>query len=263
MFFGAEALQFASMLVLASAGEQSCELPRFPDINVTSYAQEVRYDYSQTLKDIQTAGRSPDMATGFSNHSFTQGYMKGTIKITPTVAIKHTKYTRTGMVCAWFDSIDVNIQIAPTIVIPREVKHNRCTHRVVKEHELRHVEVDQYIIDKYAPRFKQAVRDVLIKDGARTNLFRDEIFEPVMQALQDRVMGAVEAEMALMNKERDRRQKAIDTNESYAESRSECDDWTTPDGDRVTAEGILIDDDLSRGEKQHIERRIRRMNLNN
>lgn len=224
---GIDPLTIGSLLVLA-AGNPSCELPRRTEINVTPKALDVRYDFSRTLAEMQNMGSDTISPHAFGSYSYTQGLMKGSLTMIPQIYIKHKVYPDLGLACAWFDKIDVVLEIDPTIVIAKEVYEDDCMRRAVKDHELKHVRVDREIINKYAKIVGGKIYSGLKERGFKSEMVNQWALKGTIQRMQQTVYDIANHEYAKMNLERVERQRAIDTKQEYDRVNNKCHGFKEP-----------------------------------
>ncbi len=212
--FGFDPLIIGSLAVLAG-GAPSCEMPKGTEINVTPKTLKVKYDYTQSLENIQKVKSDTIDPHGFGGYSITQGYMRGGIKLAPQVKLKYITYERQGLACIWYDSIDVTLEIDPTIVIAREVHQDRCMHGAVLEHEMKHVKVDRKIVNKYASLMGKKLYEGLSERGFKSGLIRASGTQEVMKRMQETVYEIVKHEYRKLELERIDLQRAIDSKGEY------------------------------------------------
>ncbi len=229
MLPGLDPLTMTSLLVLA-AGAPVCELPERTQINVTPRALEVRYDYSKTLRQIQRYESDSLSPHNFGQISYTQGLMRGIITVAPRVVIKHTKYPDQGVACAWYDIIDVVLEVDPYITIAAEVYEDECMRQAVGAHEMAHVKLDREIINKYAKIMGQKIYTTLEERGFKSNLVGVRALQGTVQRMQETVYEVVNHEYKKMDLERLDRQRALDSKKEYKRMSKQCPDFGKEEG---------------------------------
>lgn len=147
--FGIDPLTLSSLLVLAG-NTVSCPAHEPTKINIIPRTEKVKYDYKQTLKQIQNYSSDTVDPYGFHGQTITQGFMNGSVELVHRIKIGQSVNQRNGYACLWYDEINVEIKIDPTIVIAKEIYKDKCMRKEVLGHELKHVKVDRKIVNKYA-----------------------------------------------------------------------------------------------------------------
>ncbi|MCB1531714.1 MAG: hypothetical protein KDJ35_02480 [Alphaproteobacteria bacterium] len=216
-------LTVGSLLVLAAGGGGlACDMPKATAINVTPKTLDIRYDYSQSLNQIQKIKSDTIDPHGFGGVSVTQGFMSGGIKLRPQVKLAYMTYERQGAACVWYDTIDVVLEIDPSIVIAKEVYEDRCMHEAVRRHELKHVKVDREIVNKYARIMGKKLYDELSVRGFKSGIINAAGTQTVMERMQDTVYDIVKHEYKKMELERIDLQRAVDNIKEYESVRDQC-----------------------------------------
>ncbi len=210
---------------ISPAFAMECELPKPAQINVIPTTKAVKYDFSQTLAEIQ--GQDMDTLNPYSFHSasFTQGFMKGSIHMEPTVKLSGFTEPSKGMACLWYNTIDITIKIDPRIIIAREVYDDPCARSAVLGHEMKHVEVDQELVNSYAKLMAQKIEEGLkARGGFVVGPIPVSQKEQVVNRMQDTVFKIIEREYQRMELDRQDAQSAVDSIEEYERVNAECPD---------------------------------------
>ncbi len=223
--FGIDPLTAGALLTLAAGSSDFCTPPKPTEINVIPASQEVKYDYSRSLSDLQ--GQEVDTINpyDFTGNSRTQGFMKGSIKMQPRVELDYKHYPRQNVVCIWYDKINIEFEIDPTIVIAKEVYKDRCMHKAVKTHELKHVTADRKIVNQYAKVMGQKVYDGLKQRGFKAGPVRPDDAQAIADRMQKTVFQIIEHEYKKMELDRVEAQQAIDSLEEYNDVGDLCPDF--------------------------------------
>lgn len=126
-----------------------------------------------------------------------------------------------GQTCLWLTQAKLTLTWDIRIDIAAEIRPGSCPDRVVRQHEAKHVALDQ----RLQPLLVQAVKNVLIEHGRASTLTSSLAAGQVQvnQALNRMITDTV-ANFIL---DRNDQQIAIDTPEEYARVRQLCDqsDW--------------------------------------
>lgn len=217
-----------SLLILAASSPQQqnpCAAPKPTEINVIPSARETKWDYSNTLAQVQGAVMDTVNPYGFTGTTITEGYMKGSIKLEPKVKLNYKSLPRYNAVCLWYERIDINIELDPTIVIPKEVYKDRCMRKAVSEHELKHVGIDRKIVNKYSKIMGRKVYEEIGKRGFSAGPLPAEQAQAAADQMQRVVFQIVEQEYKRMDLERTDLQRGLDSLEEYDRVSGQCPDF--------------------------------------
>ncbi len=225
--FGFEILSLGTMAILASSRPE-CIMPQRTRINVVPRTEKVKFDFNQSLAQIQSHETDTIDPHSFGGSSVMQGYMNGSIKVAPRVKLGTKTWPSLGAGCVWYDVIDVGLEIDPTIVIAKEVARDRCMKNAVVEHEMKHVNVDRAIVNEYAQTMGRKIFDALSERGFKSEVVRLSSMDAVVQRMQDTVFQVVDLEYRKMELDRLERQRAIDSREEYERVSNLCEGFKRP-----------------------------------
>ena len=218
-------LTIGSLLILASAQSSPCVMPKPTDISAVPSTKEITWDYSKTVADIQGVKMDTVNPYAFSGATFTEGYMNGSIKMTPHVKLAYQTLPEYNAACIWYDSIDIDMQIDPTIVIPKEVHEDSCMGPAVAQHELKHIKVDREMVNKYIAVMGQKVYDGLSDRGFIAGPVPMDQLQPTIARMQDTVNQIVCQEYKRMDLDRIDAQRAVDSVQEYRRVQAMCPDY--------------------------------------
>lgn len=201
-----------------------CQLNQAPVINIMPNTKEIQYDFDKSATQlsmlkantISPYGLGVDQITGGLRHDM------------PTMETRMKFYTlydpNTGSICMSYDTINVSIELQPTIYIAREFNKGKCGEEVL-EHEKKHVAVDRQIINKYARLMGIAVQDAVNEAGA-IGPFAESRLPDIQQMMVDHINSALQSVKLSMQTEMDRLQQQVDTLEEYERVSAFCTDAT-------------------------------------
>ncbi len=199
--------------------------PKPAEINVIPKAKEVKYDTSQTIAQMQGTATDTIDPYGFHGISQTQGYMSGKIRMVPRVSIDYKHYPEMDAVCLWYDTIDIEIEIDPSIVIAKEVYQDSCMRKSVIEHEMKHIMVDRRIVNKYSKIMGEKVFEGLKQRGFKVGPVRVRDSTQIVDRMRKTVYQIVGHEYKKMELERTEMQRDIDSLEEYKSVDAKCPDF--------------------------------------
>ena len=221
-------LTLAAAMTLASANvSQLCQMPAPTQINVVPRAEPVKYDYSQPRAMLQAQKIDTVNPYGYNTTSHTTGYMQGSIQLKHSVEMGHKFLPRYNAYCIWYKTVNLNIEVDPTIVIAKEETEDKCRLNAVRDHELKHVNVDREIVNKYGRTMGQKVYDGLKSRGFMAGPIPAAQAEAVIARMQTTIGQLIDLEYQKMQIERQERQQGVDSLEEYERVNNVCKDSKT------------------------------------
>ncbi len=222
-------LTAGTLLVMAVTSTPFCQMPEPAKISVIPKTHKVKIDTSQTLKQIQSEVVNTINPYGFDSMTHTNGYMRGGISWKTKVDLDNKYSPRTGGYCIWYKSVDIELEIDPTIVIGKEVAKDRCMYKAVLKHEMRHVNADKIIVNKFAKSMGQKVFDGLKERGFIVGPIPADNVQAVATRMQETISQFLELEHKKMDIERAELQQSIDSLEEYTSVQAKCPNYRPPD----------------------------------
>lgn len=214
-----------SALILASAAPQICQMPKPAEISVVPKSAPVVIETNKTLADISNTQVDTINPYGYNNATHTNGYMDGRIEMRSSVKLDYMQAPQRNAFCIWYDSITVEIDITPKIVIAKEVAADECMYKAVLTHEERHVDVDRKIVNKLAQTIGQKVFNGLEQRGFIAGPIPPENTQEISERMKKTVSQLVEFEYRKMEVERAEAQQAVDNIHEYRFVQSKCPDF--------------------------------------
>lgn len=222
--FGLDPITVSTLMVLASASHYGPECPKKPrtKINVIPHTEEVKYDYTKSLKELQGKASGTVDPYGFHGTSITQAYMSGYISPKASISFDYNEIKGKRGICLWYKSIDVDITIDPTIVIAEELYKDRCMRKALINHELKHVKVDREVVNKYAKVIGQKLLTELKKRGFAVGPVPFKEAQNITGKMRHVVKQILELEYQKMHIERQEKQREVDNLEEYQSIDKKC-----------------------------------------
>ncbi len=199
-----------------------CKADRSPQIQVKTSTDQVKWDYSKSEKDLNAF--NIDTINPYGNSIITDvgGLMQGGIELSEKISFRTITHNRMAQMCYWYDTVQVSLHILPTIYIAREFPPGTCKHNAIREHELKHIEVDREIVNKYAALIGAAVKQELDKQSLFGPYHTNQSKE-VEAYLSGRIAAVIKYHHDMMSDERKRRQQVIDSLNEYERVNHLCD----------------------------------------
>jgi len=218
---GIDPITLSSLLVLAGT-TVSCPAHDPTKINVIPRTAKVKYDYGQSLQQIQAYQMDTVDPYAFHGQTITQGFMKGQIELRHKLTFGQVKNARFGYGCIWYDTINIEINIDPEIVIAKELYRDKCMRDSIIEHELKHVRVDREIVNKYAKIIGNRVFSALKSRGFSVGPIDVKRMDEVRAKMQRVVNQVLELEYKKLGIERKELQRGVDSLDEYHRVDAEC-----------------------------------------
>ena len=218
---GIDPVTLASMVVLAGY-KPECPSHDPTQINITPVSEKVKYDISQSLKDIQRYDTDTVDPYSFHGQSITQAFMRGSVGMGYNIEFSTSTNPNNGVSCMWYKAINIEIKVDPTIVVAKEIYHDACMRKAVIGHELKHVKVDREVVNKYAKSIGSKLMSGLKSRGFTAGPFNAERAPEVKAKMVRVVSQIVEFEKEKMDLERRERQLRVDTLEEYERVDDQC-----------------------------------------
>lgn len=215
-------------MVLAAASPKICQIPEPAKIKVVPKTEKVTLDTSRTLAQIQNENIDTINPYGYNSVTHTNGFMEGRIQLRATTELDYKQAPRLPAYCLWYKRVDVELQIQPKIVIAKEVAKDKCMYKAVLTHEMKHVNADRRIVNKYAKIIGQKVFDGLKQRGFIAGPIPPENTEEVSLRMRETVNQIIELENKKMEIERAEVQQAIDNIEEYESVQAQCPKYRPP-----------------------------------
>lgn len=212
----------SSLLVLASGGQEACVMPKPAEIIVSPQTEQVKFVTSKTLAEMQKQEIDTINPHSFNGISVTQGYAKGDIRMEAEVKLDYKGIWRNRAVCIWYDSIDVKFFVKPHVYIAKEVYKDRCMGKAVLDHEMKHVNVDKMVVNKYSRQIGQKIFSGLQQRGFIAGPINPDDIQDVADRMRGTVKQIIDLEMKRLELDRMDMQAAVDTKEEYDRVAAQC-----------------------------------------
>lgn len=215
-------------MILAASGGQDvkvtngCHMPRPAQIKVKAEEKKLRVDTSRTLDELQGQKLDTVSPYGFDTETHTNGFTTGALGMQSEVKLDYSVDRNTGGFCLWYDTINIIIEVDPEIVIGKEVAADRCMYKAVYDHEMKHVNVERKIANKYAHAIGNKIYKDLEGRGFMVGPVEQEKGQDVAERMKTTVRQLLEFQMDKLNIERKEAQQAVDTLAEYERVKKQC-----------------------------------------
>jgi len=214
-------LVVSSLMVLASNGDV-CKMPKPTEITITPSTQKVQIVNNQTLAQMQAQKTDTINPHSFNGVSVTQGFAQGKIRMEAEVKLDSEAVYGGRAGCIWYESINVKFSIDPYIYIAKEVYQDLCMRKAVLDHEMKHVNVDKQVVNKYSREVGRKIFDGLEQRGFIAGPIRPDDYEATAERMRQTVKQIIDLEMKRMELDRMDMQGLVDTKEEYDRVAAQC-----------------------------------------
>ncbi|MEM6811180.1 MAG: hypothetical protein AAF549_01810 [Pseudomonadota bacterium] len=221
--FGLEFLLagFLNFQAMPTSSVVTCQ-PKTPTrVNVRPSNSRIQYDFTRSKEELNNVDVDTVSPYGPQHKTEVSGLMSGSIQVKHEIKFLQERYERAEQGCVYIKSIDVSVNVEPTIFIAREHPKGSCMHTAVMAHEMLHVREDQLIVNKYSKIIGQGLKREVdkMKQFGPYSIYEIPVVQTNLQnTLNNLLMDYNEA----MNKERRTRQQAIDSLEEYERIGARC-----------------------------------------
>lgn len=228
--FGIDPLTAGTLMVLAAGGHNVCHMAKPTEINVVPVTQDVNFVTNMTLAEMQKQSTDTINPHSFNGVSVTQGFAMGEVRIRASVSMDGVKLQGNPAACLWYKEINVDFEVNPNIYIAKEVYQDLCMRRAVTEHEMKHVNTDKRVINKFAQHIGRTIYDELKARGFVAGPIPLDDVQAVSDRMKRTVLQLVEREQKRFEIDRMDMQALVDTKEEYDRVAAQCPRFkVTPD----------------------------------
>ncbi len=165
----------------------------------------------QNLKQFQIATVSP---YGAGQNVHVNGLMRGAITLQSQTAIAWQVQQNGSDTCYWFNNININLKLNPTIYIAREIIKDSCLYQEVLKHEYQHYNVDLRVAQDYQLVMQDEIQRVMQHTGV-IGPFQSQFEAQAKAELMKRLEAVLTTVNERMKNDRIKRQSLVDTREEY------------------------------------------------
>jgi hypothetical protein len=193
----------------------TCAMPKAPVITVTPRTADVVYDYS--LDGRQLASRRTNTVSPYApgTDTTTGGLREDQPVETVKVSWGYATYTPQNVVCLWYDTIDVAIDLHPHIYIAKDGYFSAPACRdAIMGHELKHISVDRFVMNKHAAALGELLRTA-VNEGGVVGPFPADQLKDMERSMTNPINKIVELQVAARREEMTRLQSQVDSLQEY------------------------------------------------
>lgn len=227
-------LTAGTMMILAAGSAKTCQIPYPTQISIVPKTAELEIDTSQSHEQLQQQNIDTINPYGFSGTTHTNGFMQAELGMKSSVDLDYKQAPQMPAYCIWYKKITIELDINPKIVIAKEVAKDPCMYRAVLTHEMKHVNADRRLANKYAKTVGKKVYEGLKQRGFIAGPIPTENFNEVSARMHKTVSQLVELEYKKMEIERMEFQQGIDSLQEYERVKAQCPNYKPPVAASIT-----------------------------
>ena len=213
---GAIALALSCWMInLPVQAANICQDDKSPAINIKVTDSQPRFDYSMTQKKMADYAASAHLPAADIYDLTVNAMSTGRMRIDRSVKFKGQKLPD-KQVCVQVSEVNVHIHVDPVIYIARELHDEGCEFKEYYLHEMKHVEEDRKLVEDYKAIIQRNM-DFAFPDSDDYNIgpVPAAQTDPSAKSLTENVEGVLNATFDSMMRERQGRQRAIDSTGEY------------------------------------------------
>lgn len=186
-----------------------------PEIVISATSSDPQFNFKMKRDELQKFRGNADIPPAaiyhITIHAMSTGHMQMMTK--PTFV---TKDVGKNDVCIFPQRVDVRIHINPVIYMAKELRNDACEYKEYMLHEMQHVEEDKKLVEDY----KQIIlrnMDFAFPEASDYTVgpVPRSLLKEAQAELSANIQGAMESTFESMMRERDERQRAIDSTGEY------------------------------------------------
>jgi hypothetical protein len=217
--FGLDLPVLSTLLILAS-NPVVCTAKDVAQVNVLPSSKEIVFHYNYSSEELTRLYSNPDSPYPANYDTATGGLRvdKPTIQI--QVSSKMETYTHLDQSCFWYDRVRVDIVLEPQIFVANDFGDAICKSEI-KRHELKHIEVDRRVINKYSVLINESIHNIIRAHGV-VGPVQSSQQQAVQEDMQNKIYRAVMDWEPSLVAEISRLQKNIDSLQEYRRINDIC-----------------------------------------
>jgi hypothetical protein len=195
------------------AAPVTCALFPPPVVTVHYQSAPVRYDFTKSIAELSSIKSDTANPYGPGAHTYTEGLRADRPIIETRSSEKVTTYPVQGLFCIGYNTVDVTVQLKPTIYIAKRWPPGACRDAIMG-HEQKHIAVDHEVMADFVKRVKERVM-AATRDVGTLGPLRLEDQESTEAYLTGAIRTAINAEADHLHAVITERQSHVDTLPEY------------------------------------------------
>ena len=200
----------------------SCEGQPSPQVNVTPSASRIQYNFTKSKADLKNAKTESVSPFGADRELIVTGLMTGKMTLRTNFKFTNAEYNKDGLKCLYLTAVNVTIHLDPTVYVAREYPQGGCMHNTILAHEMKHVNEDQYIANKYINEIGRGISKAIALKGASYGPYPYAQMDAIAEEVKETLGAEIQYVNRLMQAERDQQHASIDSLEEYESIHRKC-----------------------------------------
>lgn len=147
--------------------------------------------------------------------------MSGEIEVQSRMRLGIESNRSRSRLCFWYDTLEISIRVDPVIYLASNYNVGTCKYKAIKEHELKHVNVDRELISEFVPAFHKSLKNAVQKTKTVGPVPASQK-QQIHQQMKDYIQSTIESVTERMYAERRKRQQAVDSLQEYERVAAQC-----------------------------------------
>ena len=198
---------------------RECPPLRPAQISIVPLPSRPSYDYGRNLAAMQTMAGTQREAFSSTDHEIPVGLTEAQLKLDSHFEVLINRPSTMDPVCAQISKFELRFGFEDTTVyLASELPQGSCSFQTVLQHEHRHVDMDNYLVQKYADAFPEMLRQAVTEIG----VIRAASPEEAQGKLRDIVHNYMNDLGSNLTQVRQKYQQTIDTKDEYSRISISC-----------------------------------------
>jgi len=190
-------------------------------IDVRVHADEIQIDNTRSMQSLRKESIDGPIQVHQNRNYQVSGLTKGNISVERNITFKTSTENQNNTACIWADAIMVDVHLVDTVYIANNYTPGSCEFRETYNHEIKHVNVDRTVLNKYIPYLKSRVTMAANLLGVRGPMPSHRI-ETEKSQMSERIRQEIDNVVDQMQQERSTQQNYVDTADEYQRVSRSC-----------------------------------------
>ena len=197
---------------------QSCQGDERPVITVTPEIEPVKMDYSRSIAQLSSMRVDTKLV-----HREKNPRINGLTSSQVGEDIRIGYLEKEG--CLLVEFVELKVILRQTVFIANDYPAGTCEHDAIVKHELKHVRVDETMLNKWLPRYELAMKRNVIGPLAASPVDSEAASLSRRVEAQNQILEIVRDVSEQMYSQRKRYQNAVDRPSEYRRVQASCSNW--------------------------------------
>lgn len=194
------------------------------DVDVRVRADEVQVNNTRSIHDLRREPIDSNSRLRKTANYQVSGLTKGNINVEREVEFRTSVEQNSGVSCIWPIRITVDVHLIDTVYIANQYSPGSCEFRETYNHEIKHVNVDRTVLNKYVPYIKSRIQMTANMLGVQGPV-SDKELPRLRKNMSEKIRLEVDNIIDQLQNERSRRQNDVDTESEYERVSRSCRNW--------------------------------------